>query len=332
MIDHYIKRFSKLRTDSSPARWSADTNHRAPHKPFLLLAVMDLIAQNVIRTNFINLNAELMDTFDLYWIKVMGQEKGSNLILPFYHLQSDKFWHLAPVPGMEQIVAAIRQIRSISQLRQLVLGATLDDDLFKLLLNGSDRDELRRVLIETYFAPNIRPQLVEVGQITAESFQYSLELLNRLRGRFTLKEKPEVEERYHTESRSVAFRRIVVEAYEHTCAICRIRLVTPEGRTAVSAAHIIPWSFSHSDDPRNGVALCGLHHWTFDQGLVGVAPDHQVLVSPIVPDDQATVKPILLLSGQELYLPKDQELWPAKQALNWHRENVFRTESPPRLI
>lgn len=58
---------------------------------------MDLIAQNIIKTNFIDLNAELMDAFDLYWIKVMGQEKDGSPILPFYHLQSDKFWHLVPV-------------------------------------------------------------------------------------------------------------------------------------------------------------------------------------------------------------------------------------------
>ena len=47
---------------------------------------------------------------------------------------------------------------------------------------------------------------------------------------------------------------------------------TPEGRTAVAAAHIIPWRYSHNDDPRNGMALCGLHHWTFDEGLVTITP------------------------------------------------------------
>lgn len=36
---------------------------------------MDLVAQGEIKTNFIELNAELMDTFDLYWVKVMGQGK-----------------------------------------------------------------------------------------------------------------------------------------------------------------------------------------------------------------------------------------------------------------
>jgi putative restriction endonuclease len=325
----YLKAFSRLRTDTSSARWSADTNHHAPHKPFLLLAIMDLIAQGVIQTNLVQLNAELMDIFDLYWVQVMGAEKNGSPILPFYHLKSDKFWHLVPVPGMEQILAAVRQIRSISQLHQLVIGARLDNQLFELLSKEKERDELRRVLIETYFAPNVRPKLVEVGQIATESFQYSLELLDRLRGRFILKDVSETSERYHTESRSTAFRRIVVEAYEHTCAICKIRLITPEGRTAVAAAHIIPWSLSHNDDPRNGMALCGLHHWSFDQGLIGVASDYQILISPIVPEDQEN---ILLMSGQMLSLPKDDLLKPAKQALRWHQENIFRIELPPRLI
>jgi putative restriction endonuclease len=120
---------------------------------------------------------------------------------------------------------------------------------------------------------------------------------------------------------------VVVDAYEHTCAICKIRLVTPEGQTAVAAAHIVPWSVSYNDDPRNGIALCGLHHWSFDQGLIGVSSDYQILISPVIPEDQETVKPILVLSGQPLYLPKDHLLRPAKQALGWHRENIFRTYS-----
>ena len=267
-IEHYCRLFSQLRTDSSAARWSETTRRRAPHKPFLLLAVMDLIAQGVIFGNFIELNAELTDTFDVYWNRVMGPVRHSNPLLPFSHLQSDKFWHLIPVPGMEQALAAMHHIRSFSQLRQLVLGAKLDDALFTLLLDERTRDTLRRVLIETYFAPEMRSVVVDVGQIAAETFQYSRELLERSQGRFKLREAPEVDEHYHMESRSTAFRRIVVASYEHTCAICGIRIVTPEGRTAVAAAHIVPWSVSHNDDPRNGMALCGLHHWTFDQGVV----------------------------------------------------------------
>jgi hypothetical protein len=33
-----------------------------------------------------------------------------------------------------------------------------------------------------------------------------------------------------------------------------------------------------------------------------------------------------------LHLPAERTLWPAKKALKWHRENIFRTEAPPRLL
>jgi len=330
----YIKRFAKLRTDASPARWPVATCHRAPYKPFLLLAIIDLIAQGVIQTNFIEFKADLIDIFDLYWAKIMSREKPSNPVLPFFHMHREGFWHLVPVPGKEQVLADIPQIRSIGPLRQLVLGATLDDDLFEMLSNKEARDDLRRVLIETYFAPEMRPKLVELGQISAESFQYSLELLGRSKGRFRLrlKETTEREEHYHAVSRSTAFRRVVVKAYDYTCAMCRIRVFTPEGRSAVVAAHIVPWSESYNDDPRNGMALCGLHHWTFDQGLVSVTPDYRIQVSPAVPPDEQGTEPILLLAEQALRLPVKHTLWPAKKALRWHRENIFCAEAPPRLL
>ncbi len=327
----YLKRFAKLRTDTSPTRWEAVTRHRAPHKPFLLLAVLDLMAQGVIQTNFIEFSADLMDTFDLYWDEIMGQEKDSNPVLPFFHLHRDDFWHLVPAPGKEQSLADIPQIRSIGPLRQLVLGATLDEDLFEMLLNKESRDDLRRVLIETYFAPEARSKLVELGQISAESFQYSLELLGRSKECFRLELK-ESSEDYHAVSRSTAFRRVVVKAYDFTCAMCRIRVFTPEGHAAVVAAHIVPWSESYNDDPRNGIALCGLHHWTLDQGLVGVTPDYRVEVSPVVPKDEEGTEPLLSLVGCRLHLPTERTLWPAEKALKWHRKNVFCDEVPSRLL
>jgi putative restriction endonuclease len=53
-----------------------------------------------------------------------------------------------------------------------------------------------------------------------------------------------------------------------------------DSHTAVDAAHIIPWSVSHDDGIRNGMALCKLCHWTFDKGLIGVSASYTVLLSP----------------------------------------------------
>jgi putative restriction endonuclease len=108
--------------------------------------------------------------------------------------------------------------------------------------------------------------------------------------------------------------------------------VTPEGRTAVAAAHIVPWSFSRNDDPRNGMALCGLHHWTFDQGLLSIDLNYKVLVSPIVATDDETTTQLISLHAHAIRRPLSEVFWPSRSALQWHFENIYRADAPPRLL
>jgi putative restriction endonuclease len=62
MIGKYLQMFANLRTDRGRDRYPKITYHRAPHKPFLLLSVMDLIAQGKITENLIEPSFELVDT------------------------------------------------------------------------------------------------------------------------------------------------------------------------------------------------------------------------------------------------------------------------------
>lgn len=330
-LEHYKRAFAKLRSDVK-AYWPVATLHRAPHKPFLLLSIMDLVANKQVKSNFFELDAELMDTFDLYWETIIGSDRDSNVLMPFYHMASEGFWHLVAAPGMEQALVSGGRIKSFRQFHQVALGARLNDDLFSLFLEPDARDNLRRVLIERYFTPDIRPEVVKVGRITAESFVYSRELIDRVKGRFTLKEAPATDEIYLTEARSVGFRRVVVDAYKHTCSFCGIRVITPDKHTAVAAAHIVPWSHSHIDDPRNGIALCGLHHWIFDNGLVCVGEDYIIKVSPAATSEENVAALIVALDGRAMQLPNVQLLWPARSALRWHVDNIFWSEVPPRLL
>ena len=52
-LAQYLKIFIRLRTDKNHKRWSAPTTFQAPHKPFMLLSAMDLIARGTIPENFI---------------------------------------------------------------------------------------------------------------------------------------------------------------------------------------------------------------------------------------------------------------------------------------
>ena len=70
MLEKYLQKFSTLRTDRRQNRYLAATNHRTPHKPFLLLSVMDLIAQGQIIENFIEPSFERVDTWSRQWLKL----------------------------------------------------------------------------------------------------------------------------------------------------------------------------------------------------------------------------------------------------------------------
>jgi len=91
MLDEYLNQFSKLRTDRGRDRFPASTNYRAPHKPFLLLSVMDLIAQGQIGGNFVEPSFELVDTWNGYWNAVMPIGYRSSMAHPFPRLQTDGF-------------------------------------------------------------------------------------------------------------------------------------------------------------------------------------------------------------------------------------------------
>lgn len=330
-VEHYQKKFTKLRMDIKP-RWPEATFHRAPYKPLLLLAIMDLMAQNVIDVNMIRLNADLMDAFDLYWTRIFGNQRDSNPTMPFNHLQSEGFWHLVDVRGTILNLKHIDRNEVFRRVKNQEILAQFDNELFTLLQIPEKRDNLRRVLIEEYFTPEARPIIVEVSRITIASFEYSRELLNRSRGRFLLEDSPDFDEVYTTEVRSAAFRRVVVDAYNHTCAVCRTRIVTPEGRTSVAAAHIIPWSHSHNDDPRNGMALCGLHHWAFDQGLMSVTADYTIRLSPVLEMAEQQARVLVELDGQAVHKPDTRRLWPARDALKWHMKHIFRPSRPDTLL
>jgi putative restriction endonuclease len=252
----------------------------------------------------------------------MPPDQRGNLALPFFHLRSDGFWYLEPRPGKEAFLAATRQIRSANQLRDTVLGARLDEALYTLLCVEESRDLLRTVLIETYFAPEVQPTLVEQGAVNLEAFRYSQKLLEQARTQ-RVKERLMDKDSYKPAVRDQGFRRAVVIAYNHRCALCGIRMLTPDGHTVVAAAHIIPWSISQDDDPQNGMALCRLCHWTFDEGLIGVSSRYVVITSSQLATGQNVPGHLLTLDGRGVIGPVEPTLWPDLDALSWHRQHVF---------
>jgi len=246
----------------------------------------------------------------------MPPDSRGDLTLPFYYLKSEGFWHLLPTPGKET------ELRSPARLWENVVGARLDAALYELFCVRESREILRSLLIETYFVPEVRSVLYEQGTVNYEAYRYSEELLE-FDDKQAIKEALKSEEVYQP-VREQGFRRAVVMAYVHRCALCGIRVQTIYGHTVVEAAHIIPWSESHDDRPANGMALCRTCHWTFDECLLRVAPSYEIFASAQLRGDSNLPGYLSSLEGRGIVRPSEEVYWPDLTSLQWHHKNIFR--------
>lgn len=290
-IEDYESSFYDLHT-------GVDGNHERPHKPAMLLAVIDLIESGEIKQNLIPFSTDLRKQFTRYYEIVGSADDKDTPWNPYFYLRSESFWSHVPTPGNEAVVSALSSPPPIGKLPTLIEGAALAPDLWNAVSDATQRSRLRDVLISRYF-PQHRDLLLNtpmVSHITKED-----------------------EEAYQLPGRSAGFRRIVVQVYEHQCAACGLRLCRPDGATIVDAAHIIPFSESHNDHPRNGLALCKNHHWAMDRSLIAPSPDYLWLVSQELDSRQAGEMELISLSKRPLILPKEKAYHPLPEALEWRR-------------
>lgn len=319
VLEHYRHLFARLRRAPGPT-WGPSTKQRAPHKPLLLLSIMDLIARGALTSSFIDITGdlnELNELFTGYWRRIVPLGQSSSIAFPFSRLHNEPFWKLVPVPGKAIDQATLNSISTVVQLRGVAIGARMDEELFLLMQQAEGRAALRGALLRSSFAEPALSALEQQVAINAEAFEYGRDLLEKAQQ--PLVRDPGEPEDVPAAARNQGFRRVVVSCYDHRCALCGVRILTSEGYTAVDAAHIIPWKISHNDDIRNGMALCKLCHWSFDKGMLGVAGDYTVIASRQIRSDPNVPGLLLTLIGRAILPPAERTLWPAQESLGWHR-------------
>ena len=319
-LDHYCALFSGL--TRAPGRiWGEGTRKRAPHKPLLLLAVMDLIARGVLGARFISVTNELVELNELftnYWRSIVPVAQTSSIAFPFSRLHREPFWQLVSLPGKVITGPIIDSISTVAQLRNVALGAEIDEALFVHMSSVAGREALAGALLRSCFSESGQCLVYEQAGIHGEAFQYSLVLDQA--AHFQIAAEPVFPQEYQAAARDQGFRRAIVFNYDHRCAFCGTRIVTPEGHTAVDAAHIVPWSVTQNDDIRNGMALCKLCHWGFDEGLMGVSDTYAVIISRHLAQAHNAAGALLNLADRNILGPVDKSLWPHRIHLEWHRK------------
>lgn len=117
-----------------------------------------------------------------------------------------------------------------------------------------------------------------------------------------------------------AFRLTLTDAYKRRCAI------TGENTLPVlEAAHIVPYADEGTHDVQNGLLLRADFHKLFDAGLVSVAPDMTIRISPRIHEAWCNGKAYYRLENQPLaVIPDNPKYQPDPDRLNWHFKNKFQ--------
>jgi putative restriction endonuclease len=288
----------------------------APHKPILLLAVLDEIERGHVPDNFIALTPELVAAFRAYWRVLVPEGNWIERIAnPFRFLVQDGFWVLVK-DGTPVATKSLGYNPTLQQLTTDVDGAQLAPELWQLLQDKTALHALRQHLLQHHFhqkQTDIQPQIPD------DPIEEEIERLKKgADSRYKITQVKESRDETGYYVRHALFPRVVKQVYGNACAVCRLAAHAEDGKPLVDAAHIKPFEKFHNDDPCNGIAFCKNHHWGFDRGWFSLSDTYRVLVSPQLREHVAYIT-----HEATIHLPNKPNVYPAPDALSWHRENVF---------
>lgn len=279
--------------------------HERPHKPVLLLAVFDALADGKARPDHVPWSEWLRTRFRHYFEVVKAHNDECSPENPFFYLRSDGFW--VPVNAMPSGEVPLSTTPIARDLDTGRVFARFVDGWDLLVATPDHRMGFRDALVSRYF-PHARKQIgtlfIEPTAATATPMEPTL-----------AEDTPEEV----VPGRSSAFRRRVLEIYDFQCVACGLRIWMPDLELSfVDAAHLVPFAETRNDHPANGLALCKNHHWALDQHLI--APDAGAVwrVSRYVePRRSRGEEELARLAGQVLLPPAESAFAPERASLEW---------------
>jgi len=294
----------------------------APHKPVLLLAVIKGFEDGLYHSREVEISDELLLNFHDLWSALVKTGHVPNFSLPFFHLKNEKgnFWELITYPGREIPTTKSKSIKSFKALTETVFCARLSDELYRILMDPAQREELKQAMLETYFG-------IKSAYIPATDYTQQVEsqMLYDPETNYARKVKRQIEEQHidakeeYVVLRSSVFRKAIVKIYNYQCAVTGLRVMDKCNRPLLEAAHISPFSETYNDSVRNGIALSPTFHKAFDKGLLGISDDYRVVLHPDLRDESRDFS-LSRYVGKNIILPGSTEFYPSRSHLRSHRQ------------
>lgn len=263
-------------------------------------------------------------------INLRNQVNGQKIILLFSSvtglyedkIEGDEFYYIGEgLNGDQKLTTANKALINSNQENRIIYGFRKEDPKSTLwTYNG-----ILKVIDYDYVLQNGRMVYEFKIQKTEIETQQTVEIEKEVMYQ-ELDTTPTLTEERKTKQtinrikiRSAAFKTEIKRVYEDTCVVCRKRRYTKAKFPEVQAAHIYPVEREGSDDLRNGISLCRLHHWAFDGGLFVITDNFKIKVRDEIKND-SNYEEIYSFNNKTIKLPNNPKLFPAEIYLKAHRE------------
>lgn len=296
---------------------------KAPHKPILLLAVIDSFEAGEVYENWIEITDDLVQHFLDNWDVLVNTPHTPTFALPFFHLKNEKgkFWKLITYPGKEIPTTRSNSIKSLRALDATVLAAQLSEELYLAFIDPVKRAEIKAALLSKYFGIK---QVSEYASAEVYSAKVKAQMLYDPEQNYartvkqTINEQPKEVRDEFVAARSAVFRKAILEVYDNQCAVTGLKVADTKNRSLVDACHIKPFAETYNDSIRNGLALSPTFHRAFDRGLIAISDKYKILVHPSLNDFNPT-SGIRQYQNHEIILPSHSQFHPALRYFRAHR-------------
>ena len=321
-LQYFVQAFLTLNTGGGKIKESA------PHKPLVLLSVIQAFESGLLTDSRILITPELTSIFKTNWNDLVTTGHTLGFAMPFFRLKNEagNWWHLVAKSGCELWVQT-GDLSSFNSLSNAVAYAEIDSKLTDLLLDAVSRSVLRQTLLDRYF-PGRSVSITIDNSVGVEELKREMleESPTEYRAKLKTLKKRLNPETYQIEvyARDTLFRREIVRLYDDTCCITGVRVSAPYAFSMVDACHIVPFYKTFNNHPTNGIALCPNLHRAFDKGAISIDDNYMVVVSPTFVENESSPYSLKALNGTQIQLPKDERYVPDTEAFAWHRKHTFK--------
>lgn len=311
-LPYYVHCLTHLKRDAK--------NGGAPHKPILILSVIQLFEKGIFINNQIFILPELVAAFKSNWSKLVETNHHPIFAMPFYHMNSEPFWDLIANVGCEKWIESKSSMRSLNNLNTAVKFVVIDPNLSELLIIPESREILKLSVLEKYFpSANLNFNSSEDDGLPPASIlnEPSEEYRRKI-----IELKNHVDENTFQEEvfiRGGLFKREIPKIYNNICAVSGLRIDAVTNVSMVDACHIVPFSEGYDDSLTNGIALCPNLHRAFDRGLISISDDYKVILSKNFIENSSLYS-ISQFADKKILLPNKSEFYPTLENLSQHRK------------